>query len=318
MARVRLRVVTGPELQTSLIAITELGESLSALRLCEPQAVAAMSASLQRYGQLNPLVVLAAGRSIEVADGFKRLRAARELGWPKLEVRFCDADGIEGKIQIAALHTGRGLTELEEGWLVRSLYRDDRLTQSAIAERLGRHKSWVCRRLMLVEGLDDEVQAAVRLGLLVPRAAVLLAALPRGNQPAAMKVVTGRALTVRQTELLVTQLGACDNAQARSILLDQWLSGALAPALSGPAPKRMVRCEADWLATDVTTLHQVAARLQARLLATPLRVLGPVAAEFLAIQLEALVPVLAALSDVVSAVTTPKKHASIHEEQITA
>jgi hypothetical protein len=62
----------------------------------------------------------------------------------------------------------------------------------------------------------------------------------------------------------------------------------------------------------------VAARLQARLLATPLRVLGPVAAEFLAIQLEALVPVLAALSDVVSAVTTPKKHASIHEEQITA
>jgi len=246
------------------------------------------------------------------------LRAARNLGWPKLEVRFCDADGTEAKIQIAALHTGRGLTELEEGWLVRSLYRDDRLSQSVIAERLGRHKSWVCRRLMLVEGLDAEVQAAVRLGLLVPRAAVLLGALPRGNQPAAMRVVTGRAMTVRQTELLVTQLAACDNAGARSILLDQWLSGTLAPALSGPAPKRVVRCEADWLAADVTTLHQVAARLQARLLATPLRALGPVAAEFLVIHLEALVPVLAALSDVVSAVTTPKKRASIQEEQITA
>lgn len=316
--RVGLRGVTRPKPQPTLIAITELGESLSALRLCEPEAVDAMSASLGRYGQLNPLVVFDAGHVIEVVDGFKRLRGARNLGWPKLEVRFCDADGTEAKIQIAALHTGRGLTELEEGWLVRSLYRDDRLSQSAIAERLGRHKSWVCRRLMLVEGLDAEVQAAVRLGLLVPRAAVLLGALPRGNQPAAMRVVTGRALTVRQTELLVTQLAACDNAEARSILLDQWLSGAVAPAVSGPTLKRAVRCEADWLAADVTTLHQVAARLQARLLATPLRALGPVAAEFLVIHLEALVPVLAALSDVVSAVTTPKRHAPIHQEQPTA
>jgi ParB-like chromosome segregation protein Spo0J len=298
MRRVGLRGVTRPEPRPCLIAITELGESLSALRLCEPEAVDAMSVSLGRYGQLNPLVVFDSGRGNEVVDGFKRLRGARNLGWPKLEVRFCDADCTEAKLQIAALHTGRGLTELEEGWLVRSLYRDDRLTQPAIAERLGRHKSWVCRRLMLVEGLDDEVQAAVRLGLLVPRAAVLLAALPRGNQPAAMKVVTGRAMTVRQTELLVTQLGACDNAQARSILLDQWLSGRAAPAVCGPAPKRTTRCEADGLAADVTTLHQVAARLQARLLATPLRVLGPVAAEFLAVNLEALVPVLAALSDV--------------------
>lgn len=310
--------MTRPEPQPCLIAITELGESLSALRLCEPEAVVAMSASLGRYGQLNALVVFDAGRGIEVVDGFKRLRAARNLGWVKLEVRFCDADGTCAKLQIAALHTGRGLTELEEGWLVRSLYRDDRLTQSAIAERLGRHKSWVCRRLMLVEGLDAEVQAAVRLGLLQPRAAVLLTALPRGNQPAAMRVVTGRALTVRQTELLVTQLGACDNAEARSVLLDQWLSGTLAPAVSGPAPKRAVRCEADWLAADVTTLRQVAARLQARLLATPLRTLGPVAAEFLAIHLEALVPVLAALSDVVSAVTTPKGNTPIYEEQTTA
>jgi len=317
-ARVGLRGVTRPKPQPTLIAITELGESLSALRLCEPAAVDAMGVSLGRYGQINALVVFDTGRNIEVVDGFKRLRAARNLGWPGLEVRFCDADGIEAKLQIAELHSGRGLTELEEGWLVRSLYRDERLSQSAIAERLGRHKSWVCRRLMLVEGLDAEVQAAVRLGLVQPRAAVLLATLPRGNQPAAMKVVTGRALTVRQTELLVAQLGACDNAEARSTLLDQWVSGSAAPALCGPAPKRIIRCEADWLAADVNTLHQVAARLQARLLATPLRALGPVAAEFLSIHLEALVPVLAALSDVVSAVTTPKKHTHIHEEKITA
>ena len=65
---------------------------------------------------------------------------------------------------------------------MRSLYRDDGLRQPEIARRLGRHKSWVCRRLMLVEALDPAVQADVRLGLLAPRAAAPDARLPRGNQ----------------------------------------------------------------------------------------------------------------------------------------
>lgn len=42
---------------------------------------------------------------------------------------------------IAALHDPRGLTELEEGWLVGALYREHRLLQPAIAQRMGRHKS---------------------------------------------------------------------------------------------------------------------------------------------------------------------------------
>ncbi len=57
--------------------------------------------------------------------------------------------------------------------------------RGCIAARLGRHKSWVCRRLMLVEALDPAVQADVRLGLLMPRAAPAVGQLPRGNQPAA-------------------------------------------------------------------------------------------------------------------------------------
>ena len=222
-----------------MISVTELGEALSALRLCEPGAVDAMCASLGRNGQLTPLVAFDDAGSLEIVDGFKRLRAARRLGWPHLGVRQCDLGRIEAKVQLAILHAGRGLTELEEGWLIRSLYRDDRLSQAAIAERFGRHKSWVCRRLMLVEALESEVQACVRLGLVAPRAAVVLAALPRGNQAAALDIVARRALTVRQTELLVTQLGGCLDAAARSTLLGQWATGAAAPPRPGPRPTRV-------------------------------------------------------------------------------
>ena len=67
---------------------------------------------------------------------------------------------------------------------MRSLYRDDRLTQPQIAQLLGRDKSWVCRRLVLAEGLADGVEASVRLGLLSATAARDVARLPRGNQEA--------------------------------------------------------------------------------------------------------------------------------------
>ena len=55
---------------------------------------------------------------------------------------------------------------------MRSLHREDRLSEPEIARRMSQHKSWVWRRLMLVESLDPIVQADVRLGLIAPRAAV--------------------------------------------------------------------------------------------------------------------------------------------------
>jgi len=306
--------VSNPACHERLIAIGDLDEKLSAFRLREPKAVEAMAASLGRCGQLSPLAVFDDGEGIQVIDGFKRLHAARQLGWPKLEVRRCDIDIAEAKVQVAMLHRGRGLTELEEGWLIRSLYRDDRLSQPVIAERLGRHKSWIYRRLLLVEGLLDEVQAHVRMGLIAARAAVTLAGLPRGNQIAAMKAVIQRGLTVRQTELLVSQVTALDTPTAQATLLAQWSSGAVTLPQPGPRPTRALRSEADWVAADITTLQRVAVRLDARLLGTPLCAFGPTAAELIAANLEALIPMLTALAGTIARTTTPKR-AIAHKEQ---
>src|SRR3954470_19067177 len=43
----------------------------------------------------------------------------------------------------------------EEAWSVHALVRDDGMTQVEVAERLSRHKTWVCRRLALVEKLTE-------------------------------------------------------------------------------------------------------------------------------------------------------------------
>lgn len=287
------------------MGVSALGERLARLKVCEADAIADIKRALSTHGQLVALTAYRSSSSggAEVVDGFKRLHAARALGWTELRVVVIEMSEVDAKVVFAALHERRGLSEIEEGWLVRSLYRDDHLSQPAIAQRLGRHKSWVCRRLMLVEALEPTVQADVRLGLIAPRAAVVVGQLPRGNQQAAAGVVIRHALTVRQAELWVAELleGGDEAAQAAQIERRMELGwSATGPA---PRPTRAARCEADWIAADMRTLRDVAARLEARLLGTPLSALGPPAAELIAEALASLVPILSALTRTIATVT---------------
>jgi ParB-like chromosome segregation protein Spo0J len=284
-----------------LVELAPLGERLSALRLCEATALTMVRRSLEQYGQLNALTLFAADDGLEIIDGFKRVRAARALGWPTLFARVEDVGSIDAKLRLRELHARRGLTELEEAWLVRSLYRDDRLSQPEIARRMGRHKSWVWRRLMLVESLDATVQADVRLGLIAPRAAVAVSRLPRGNQQAASAVVVRRGLTVRQTELLVEEV--LDQPDLAETLLARRLTGPTPSKPPGPRPSRAARNEADWMSADILRVREIAARLEARLLSTPLETFTPAAAELMRDALVRLSPVLRALDGVIGSVT---------------
>jgi ParB-like chromosome segregation protein Spo0J len=293
------------DVQTRQVPIATLGERLSALRLCEATALATVQRSLAAHGQLSAVTLFAVGDDLEIIDGFKRVRAARALGWPTVLARIDDVGAIDAKLRLRELHDRRGLTELEEAWLVRSLHREDRVSQPEIARRMGRHKSWVWRRLMLVEALDLEVQAEVRLGLLGARAAVAVSRLPRGNQRAASRVVIRRGLTVRQAELLVEEVLAQPDAHARAAALARRLDGPSPGAPPGPPPSRAVRSEAEWMGGEVLRLHALAARLEARLLATPLETFPPAATELVRDALVRLLPVLGALAAVIATVAAP-------------
>lgn len=261
-----------------------------------------MRRSLDRYGQLQPVVAFRdESRQLEVLDGLKRLRAARALGWPELSVRIAEVGSVDAKVWLLELHQCRGLSELEEGWLVRSLHRDDRLSQGAIAQRLGRHKSWVSRRLLLVEGLETAVQTDVRLGLLKPRTALALGPLPRGNgrQTQAAALVIRRGMTVRQTERMVTDIAQAGSSEEWSARLTRWEEGSTMPTPKGPVRPRRTRSEAEAISLDIAMLRRIGARLEARLLARPLSSLGWEPAGVLRHALAELLPVLRVLSSIV-------------------
>ena len=150
------------------LTLAQLGERYRRYRLPDPDAEAAMAGSFQRYGQLTPVVVCLREETHEILDGFKRLAAARALGLKTLSTRLMEADERMAKAAIHGLNqTGRRPQEWEEAWIVHALVREDGMTQVEVAELLGRHKSWVCRRLALVEKLTQRSPGRPAPGALV-------------------------------------------------------------------------------------------------------------------------------------------------------
>lgn len=179
-----------------------------------------MVQSLRRHGQITPLVVCRREETLEVLDGFKRVVAAVELGLVHLRCQVLAADERQAKVALLTLHgAGKRLVELEEAWLVQALVREDGLAQVEVAELLGRHKSWVCRRLALLEKLVEEVRQDLRLGLVSARTARELVSLPAGKQSQVLRLIQAEGLSSVEVRGVVGLLhGACTKEQEDYVL----------------------------------------------------------------------------------------------------
>jgi len=209
------------EVEVALIALDEIGEALARYRVYSPEAVKLLQHSLERYGQLSPVVAFYRQGSLELIDGFKRLKAARNHpSFDTLSVRIIEADDHLAKASIYLLNfVGGRLHDLEEAWIIHSLVREDGLSQQEVAELLGRHKSWVCRRLALIERLCVEAKEDLQLGFLKPTAARELQRLPCGNQAEVLQVVRRESLNTAETRLLVDAFLSCTSRKQQEFVL---------------------------------------------------------------------------------------------------
>jgi ParB-like chromosome segregation protein Spo0J len=253
------------------VAPGELGTSLCAVRLCAPEAQEQMQLSLSRVGQLTSVQAWRPGPGgLELFDGIKRWRAAQALAWPRLRVEVHTLDAPGAKVRLLLCNATAGLSDLEIAWVVRSLYREDKLDQPRIAMLLSHDKSWVCRKLTLAEGLSDELTVMVRLGLVSATAAVELARLQRCNQAEVATVVDRCGLTTRQVARLVDALLTTPHNQWQKVLEQAGqLTAAKGP--KGGAPRRT---PGEQLVADAWAMKGLATRLHARLLERSLESLG--------------------------------------------
>lgn len=188
------------------IPLSEIGEGYARLRLIHPQSDARMMDSVGKFGQIFPVAVAKLGR-YELIDGFKRVRALRRLGFEHVSAKVLELSVHGLKAAMMYLNWERGpISDLEEGMILHSLCREDGLSQVEVAALVGRHKSWVCRRISLIERLCDEALEHMRLGLIHAGIGRELCRLPRGNQEAALRTILKYRFCSRESARLVSLL----------------------------------------------------------------------------------------------------------------
>jgi len=207
--------------------------SLSVYRLVFPSQIKSMKHSLERVGQLQPVITRESEAGYQLIDGFKRYYASEQLALSGLLGKVLDVSESVGKAMILAYNKdSNALVDYEEGLIVCSLKNEHGMNQKEIAELTGYSTAWVCRRISLVERLDETVQSQLTLGTISAAHAREIIKLPRGNQGEVTRSIIEHELSSRSGAWLIDKYLSSENRAQRQYLLEHPLE-ALEKATQG-------------------------------------------------------------------------------------
>ena len=147
------------------VEIAHLELSYAHTRIKRLRRMAYLTDSLMRYGQLVPIVVVAdCHPRFVLIDGYQRVHAARRAGMDTLKAQIWPGCAQDAVCQLLAQDGARQFDVFEQAAMLRELKITHQLNQHQIAARMGRHPSWVTRRLAIIEELPQEAIKAVRAG----------------------------------------------------------------------------------------------------------------------------------------------------------
>jgi hypothetical protein len=194
--------------------------------------------------------------------------------------------GAELRAQMYLRNRERGFLFIEECRLVHELCRGVGLAQVEAAALLERHKSWVCRRLAVFDGLAPALRDGG--GLLEAFAGgslTQLALLPARNQEELHAVWTSHSLSASESQTLIVAYRRALTPEARRFVLEHPRE-ALALALAEAEPRRDARLgEAGQAVADALALLEQVAVRSVRKLRAGVETLTPDGAEVIGIAL---------------------------------
>jgi ParB family chromosome partitioning protein len=171
--------------------------------------IAELARSIKANGIIQPIVVRKADEGYEIIAGERRWRAAQHAGLLKVPVAVRDIP--EDRLLAAALIENiqrEDLNPIEEAHAYRRLADDYSLTQEQIAEAVGKDRSSIANYLRLLK-LPTDVRGHVASGALsMGHARALLALTDEGGQRRLAREIVDKALSVRETEMLVKRLAS--------------------------------------------------------------------------------------------------------------
>jgi len=208
------------------LPLFDLGKTFGTLRCICPKAEAALERSLDRHGQISPLVCVPTTSGLEVIDGFKRLRACQRLSWPTVRIAFLHPlpeepalAVISGKIGMVRLNRlTRSITVLEEAMILESLRREEGLAATDIADLAERDTEWVRRWFDRIRRMHDDVRSHVMRGSIGQDIAWHLTKLPWNSQYSCLQSILKRCSKAREVAKFVRHILAKPNLDPTAIV----------------------------------------------------------------------------------------------------
>ncbi len=246
------------------VEVAQLDRRYETLRTRSAPRERRLLASLAEIGQQAPLIVVRDDTRLVLVDGYKRVRALARLGQDVAHAVEWSLSEAEALVLERLLRMGDADSAVEQGWFLLELTTRFGLCFDELARRFDRTKSWVSRRIALVNELPQPVQDHVRTGAIGAHAAMRhLVPLARANQDDCLRLSAAIAplrLSNRQVgELCATYLAG--NVSSRALLLRDpklVLAARAERVASGDDP-------ASKLLDDLHILSAVARRAQDRL-----------------------------------------------------
>lgn len=167
----------------------------------DSKAIDELAASIKAEGLLQPIVVRKSGEVFELVAGERRLRAHQKLGRKKVLARILQATDLSSaSLSLIENLQREGLNPIEEALGYHSLVNDFNLTQTKVAERVGKSRVHITNLLRLLK-LHEELKVLLSEGKLsTGHAKVLLGIEDLNDQLKIGKKAIAEGWTVRHCE----------------------------------------------------------------------------------------------------------------------
>ncbi len=135
-------------------------------RIKNAKVLAKMQSSIDHYGQIVPAVAVPQKANFILIDGYLRLQALKACGQDCIKLQIVEEEEADSLFILLAKNNDRQWEAIEQASLIQELHNRFAYSFGEISRRLGKNKSWVKRRLDLVDSLPEEIKQAVMAGKL--------------------------------------------------------------------------------------------------------------------------------------------------------
>lgn len=169
-------------------------------RTFSEESIKQLAQTLDEEGLLQPIVVREDGEGYEIVAGERRYRAAKSLGWEKIPAIVNNlSDAQTASLALIENLQRENLNPIDEAQAYQELMKINNLTQTQLAQNIGKSQSYVANKLRLLK-LAPSVQQSLAQGQISARHGRALLALDVDQQGRLLKEILDKDLSVKETE----------------------------------------------------------------------------------------------------------------------